>query len=164
MLNLRLDWHGPSIKDAWQSWLSSHHLAHLKALPLTLIWGIYLAQNTTIFQEKASPTEVLAKQGLDLLSFFPQIKDALAIHVSVEDSIDHSFPWDFFDGASQEHNCGGGATLFLTQNHHFKIQMGLGEGTNNYVELLGLKLLLCFALAKGYKCLQIFGDSLIVIN
>lgn len=42
--------------------------------------------------------------------------------------------------------------------------MGLGEGTNNYVELLALKLLLCFSLENNYRKLQIFGDSLIVIN
>ena len=42
--------------------------------------------------------------------------------------------------------------------------MGLGEGTNNYAELLSLKLLLQFALEKGCRNLQIFGDSLIIIN
>ena len=73
-------------------------------------------------------------------------------------------PWDFFDGASQNHTCGGGATLFLNQNHHFKIQMGIGAGTNNYAELMALKLLLHFALEQGCKKLQIFGDSLIIIN
>ena len=42
--------------------------------------------------------------------------------------------------------------------------MGLGTGTNNYAELMALKLLLCFAIERGCKRIQIFGDSLIVIN
>ena len=42
--------------------------------------------------------------------------------------------------------------------------MGLGAGTNNYAELMTLKLLLHFALEKGCRNLQIFGDSLIIIN
>ena len=42
--------------------------------------------------------------------------------------------------------------------------MGLGVGTNNYAKLMTLKLLLHFALEKGCRNLQIFGDSLIIIN
>ena len=73
-------------------------------------------------------------------------------------------PWGFFDGTSQNIACGGGAVLHLSQQHFFHFQMGLGEGTNNFAELLSLKLLLQFALEKGCKHLQIFGDSLIIIN
>ena len=73
-------------------------------------------------------------------------------------------PWDFFDGASQNHTCGGDVTLFLNQNHHFHIQMGLSVGTNNYAELMALKLLLHFSLEQRCIKLHIFGDSLIIIN
>jgi ribonuclease HI len=48
--------------------------------------------------------------------------------------------------------------------HLFKIKIGLGPGTNNYVELMSLKLLLLFAIEKRVESLQIFGDSLIVVN
>ena len=60
--------------------------------------------------------------------------------------------------------CGGGATLFLNSTHHFKITMGLGTRSNNYAELLALKLLLCFAIEKNCKRIQIFGDSLAILN
>jgi ribonuclease HI len=40
----------------------------------------------------------------------------------------------------------------------------LGQGTNNYAELLTLKLLLLFAKEKELLHLQIFGDSMISIN
>jgi ribonuclease HI len=42
--------------------------------------------------------------------------------------------------------------------------MGLGPGTNNYAELMSRKLLLLFAKEKNVNSLQIFGDSLNVIN
>ena len=42
--------------------------------------------------------------------------------------------------------------------------MGLGRGTNNFVELAVLNLLLCFALEKNCTQLQIFGGSMVVIN
>jgi ribonuclease HI len=42
--------------------------------------------------------------------------------------------------------------------------MGLGRGTNNYVELMALKLLLLFTREKGIQQIQIFGDSMNVIN
>jgi ribonuclease HI len=50
------------------------------------------------------------------------------------------------------------------KNHSFHIKLGLGQGTNNYVELLTLKLLLLFAKEKEILHLQIFGDSMNVIN
>jgi ribonuclease HI len=59
---------------------------------------------------------------------------------------------------------GGGAVLHLTENHCFHIKMGMGRGTNNYAELLALKLLLLFSREKEIHHIQIFGDSMNVIN
>ena len=58
----------------------------------------------------------------------------------------------------------GGATLFLNPTQYFQISMELGSGSNNYAELMALKLLLCFAIERNSKKLQVFGDSLVVIN
>ena len=41
---------------------------------------------------------------------------------------------------------------------------GLGVGTNNFVELLTLKLLMIFALEKACSRLHVFGDSMIILN
>ena len=116
------------------------------------------------FRKKISSPKAIAKNGLDILSFFPQTKDVLAIRIITEEQIDQSMSWDFFDGASQDRICGGGDTFFLNQNHHFQIQMGLGAETNNVAELIALKILLCFALEKKCRRIQIFGDSIVVIN
>jgi ribonuclease HI len=80
------------------------------------------------------------------------------------EAIDKSKPWAYFDGASQNHTCGGGIVLHLAENHSFHLKLGLGQGTNNYVELLTLKLLLLFTKEKEILHLQIYGDSMNVIN
>ena len=82
----------------------------------------------------------------------------------LEVELDHSKPWAFFDGASQNNMSGGGAILHLSESHFFTLSMGLGEGTNNFAELMSLKLLLIFALEKGCTSLNCFGDSMNVIN
>ena len=73
-------------------------------------------------------------------------------------------PWGFFDGAAQNDLCGGGALLFLSDTHFFELTFGLGEGTNNFVEFVSLKLLLIFAIEQGCRTINFFGDSMNVIN
>ena len=82
----------------------------------------------------------------------------------LEVEIDRTSPWAYFDGAAQNNICGGGAVLFLAESHFFVMSMGLGEGTNNFAELMSLKLLLIFALEKGCNDLNFLGDSMNVIN
>ena len=69
----------------------------------------------------------------------------------MEIEIDRSMPWGFFDGEAQNNLCGGGAILFLSENHSFELMVGLGEGSNNYVELMSLKLLLILQQRKGVE-------------
>ena len=79
-------------------------------------------------------------------------------------AIDRTLPWAFFDGAAQNNLCGGGAVFYLTESHYFFLSLGLGGGTNNFAELMSLKMLLMFAVEKGCTVLNFFGDSLNVIN
>jgi hypothetical protein len=87
-----------------------------------------------------------------------------------EEFLDMAMPWDFFDGFASKHHliCGaggrGGCCLYLSTTHHFLLKSGLGDETNNYAKLLALKLLLIFAMEKGCKTLQVFGDSMLIIN
>ena len=144
-------------------WSSSPQTTQIRALLLLHIWGIWLARNK-IFLEKASSPEEVARQGLDILSYLPQTMNSPNPRIITSVQLDKNTPWAFFDGASQNLKCGGGATLFLNPNHHFQIPMGLGTRSNNYVELMTLKLLLCFAIERNCKMLQVFGDSMVVIN
>jgi ribonuclease HI len=57
----------------------------------------------------------------------------------------------------------GWLSISLT-SHYYLIKSGLGAGTNNYAEIMALKLLLLFVVEKGCKTLQVFGDSMLIIN
>lgn len=84
--------------------------------------------------------------------------------MTLGEHIDHSMPWEYFNGSAKNDRCGGGAVLYLNHDHHFKIKCGLGPCTNNSPELYNLKLLLLFALEKGCRLLQIFGDSKVIFD
>ena len=55
--------------------------------------------------------------------------------------------------------CGVGGIIYFSEDHHISFKAGLGIGTNNFLELLGLKLLIKLALDKHITKLQVFGDS-----
>ena len=58
----------------------------------------------------------------------------------------------------------GGGCLYFSIRHFFLLKAGLGARSNNYSEIMALKLLLLFVVEKDCKTLQVFGDSLLVIN
>ena len=84
----------------------------------------------------------------------------------VEEIIDKTYPWGFFDGSSagEPKVCGASGMLYFVEDHYFTFKAGLGYGTINFVELIGLKLLLTLALDKHITKLEVFGDSQLVIN
>ena len=57
-------------------------------------------RNKVIFLEKAPSPEEVAKQGFDILSYFPQTKELSAPRIISEELIEKDIPWAFFDGAS----------------------------------------------------------------
>ena len=122
--------------------------------------------NASIFQNKIASLECTTTQGIIILEHFPQAKDSPPMIIVREEQVDKNVPWYFFDGASQNNGlaCGGGLVLFLSDSHFFKLNMGLGFDSNNYAELMALKLLILFAREKGVISLRIFGDSLNVVN
>lgn len=76
-----------------------------------------------------------------------------------------SFPWALFDGASKgDWICGGGALLYLSSSHLFKIKMGLGRSSNNYDNFFALNLLLLYVVERDCWAILIFEDSMKVIN
>jgi ribonuclease HI len=60
--------------------------------------------------------------------------------------------------------CGSGVVLYLNEHHWLKFKEGLGEGTNTFVELRALKLLLHKDFENGCISLQVYGDSMVIIN
>ena len=128
--------------------------------------GVWLAKNSTIFQYKVTILEVIVANSVAILGFYPQIGRSRGVREICPEEIDRGRPWGFFDGTSQGQpvKCGGGAAFHLSEGHFFHFSVGLGDGTNNYVELLSLKFLMLFALEKGCSRLQVFWDSMIILN
>lgn len=79
-------------------------------------------------------------------------------HIVLE-NINHSHPWAYFVSSTQESGCGGGAILYLSESHHFQIQMGLGKGINNFAELITVKYLIQFAL-ENYSWFPPYFDTM----
>ena len=103
---------------------------------------------------------------MGLLQSYPQDKIVLNIKNVVEEIIDNLFSLGYFDGstAGDPKICGAGGNLFISDGHFFSFKYGLGSGTNNFVEIYALKLLLSLARDNHIDKIQIFGDSQLVIN
>ena len=123
-----------------------------------------MARNKAIFEDVASNPAIVGALSVGDFKAYPEYIRVARERRRLEVDIDRSSPWAFFDGAAQNELCGGGAVLFLSDSHFFVISMGLGGGTNNFAEIMSLKLLLIFSLEKGCNKLNFMGDSLNVIN
>ena len=164
LTGINCQWEGVSIGAAWDSWWRRTTHKSLKMLPLLVIWGIWIARNKAIFQDITSIAGITGVMSVGYYKAYPEHIRVARERRILEVDIDRTSPWAYFDGAAQNNVCGGGAVLFFAESHFFVISMGLGGGTNNFAELMSLKLLLNFALEKGCNDLNILGDSMNVIN
>lgn len=75
-------------------------------------------------------------------------------------------PQGIFDGASQGNPIKGGAggILYLSSNHSISFKAGIGQETNNFCQMMALKLVLRLAKEFGVTHFQIFDDSMLVIQ
>ena len=88
---------------------------------------------------------------LGLWNSYPRDNRSLNIRLVVEEIIDKSSPWGYFDGSAigVPHICSAGGLLYISDEHCFTFSTGLGFGTNNFAELIALNLL--FTLALKYE-------------
>ena len=163
-LNKWYRWEGVSILQAWENWRRLGSSDILNALPLMVTWGIWLARNKMIFKGKECTPAITAGLVCGQVTTLPTRLMIKKQREVLDVAIDRSTPWGYFDGAAQNNICGGGVVLYVNENHYFEMSVGLGAGSNNRAELLSLQLILIFAAKKGCRSLQIFGDSLNVIN
>jgi hypothetical protein len=135
-------------------------------VPFLVLWGIWLARNASLFEDIQLPTFKVSSQVMGLLPFYKEIPKKKVTRGLGEFQVDKSVPWGHFDGACQGQNrvVGLGFTFFLSESHYFLFKANLGSGTNNIGELMALFYMLKFALERDMRTLQVFGDSLLVIN
>lgn len=70
----------------------------------------------------------------------------------------------FFDDATQNGVGGCGAILRINEDLYFNLRLGCGKASNTKSELLAFWCLLYFAMVNGIPSLQVFGDSLTIVN
>lgn len=75
-----------------------------------------------------------------------------------------SIPALFFDGAQQNGICSCGAWLKLEGEERFHIIWNRGQGSNNKAEVMALWSGLLVARHLGLPSIDIYGDSLLVID
>eukprot|EP00253_Pinus_taeda_P031398 PITA_31398 len=164
LLNKKLVWEDNNIQEAWQKWWNEHPDGNLRNLPLIISWGIWIARNRSIFQDKDTPIALTAVQGAAIFSSIPRPKESSSQRNVPKVQISEGIPWAFFDGASQNNKAGAGLVIHESPSFSLKASVGLGTGSNNFAELLALKLLLCWLIQRHTLAIQIFGDSQNVIR
>jgi ribonuclease HI len=161
-------WQGITFELSLQNWLWERGQEDYRAFPFILAWGIWITRNGQIFQDEPFSAERVAVNCIGIFqSFLGSGRETVAPLRDIREvEPDSNFLWGYFDGASSSDQtiCGGGGCLHFTHAHYFTLKAGLGPGTNNYSELMALKLLLLFAIEQGCRTLQVFGDSLVIIN
>lgn len=164
LLDIRIPWHGDSCEAAWQNWWSETPDDNKKCILLIMFWGLWLARNKDIFRETVSSPTLIAAECVSIISMLPSNDTPLSIRNINTEQINRDIPWAYFDRASDAQNrCDSRLVIHINDNKNLKASVGIGSCTNNFAELLSLKLL-CWLIQLGIVSVQIFGDSMSVIN
>jgi ribonuclease HI len=59
---------------------------------------------------------------------------------------------------------GAGGIIHLDEDSTISFATSLGEASNNFIEFMAIKLLILLAKERGISHLNIYGDSMLVIN
>lgn len=139
---------------------------NMKNLPLIISWAIWLAQNRSIFKDLAPAHVPIAIECASIYGLIPLPNNVKSIRKVREEHIRGDISWAYFDFASDPQNiCGAGFVIHINnKKKSLKALVGLGSGSNNYVELQSLKLLLCWLIHMGTRSVLIFGYSQNVVK
>jgi ribonuclease HI len=162
----KMFWRGDRVEEALEIWITNQDTDGVKALPVIVLLGVWLARNSAIFEERFITPFLSATQSFNILKSFPRKKIVKAPRQIIEEVIDRSGSWLYFDGATQGNPlvCGAGGIIYISESHTVKFRAGLGHGTNNFAEIMVLKLALILAAEKRTSHLQVSGDSMLVIK
>eukprot|EP00253_Pinus_taeda_P035163 PITA_35163 len=155
---------GRNLNEAWDKWWKNYPEGNMWNLPLIICWGVWISRNRSIFQDKESQETTIEIQSIMIYSNIPEPEKNKAPRQNRVEQIQEGIPWAYFDGASQNNRVGAGIVFHTNTHQTYKASVGLGSGSNNYAELSALKLLLCWLIQRNIFTIQIFGDSLNVIN
>ena len=119
-------------------------LNDFKSLSLIISWNIWNVKNLVCFEDKFILRIQCAYRSLWVMRSFPQENINIKTRLVKEEDIDRTRPWGYFDGATkrEQRSCGAGGILHLSKSHWFSFKAGIGEGTNNFMELSAIRLLI----------------------
>lgn len=155
-------WSPQSQTQAFDFWGSKG--AGIKALPFYVCWEVWRSRNNMLFNEGLWDPHRMYRRILVWLQT-PSASDEIIKDLSIRyRPHEVNIPALFFDGAQQEGVCGCGAWLKLENGERYNISWNGGPGTNSKAELLALWSGLLVALHLRIPCIDIYGDSQVVIG
>lgn len=129
LININAQLVNDSLDVAWKRWWESHPEGNMRALPMIFFWGVWIARNRMLFQDKATPIEVTTINSAAIYTAFPAPDPKPSRRSSKIMNLQEGTPWAFFDGASQNHRAGASLCIFFSKDHFMKASVGLGIGT-----------------------------------
>lgn len=158
----RNKWEQESLMECLKIWMMDKSEKNHKALPCSIIWGIWLSRNSMIFQgQELVPAQVALKIRICYGGSWKPLK-AKGRRIPKEPVIVLAIAWGFFDGAHQGTSgmWGAGAIFSLESSHIISLKYAAGQGTNNRAVWFLLKT----AANRGIVHLQVFGDSKLLMD
>ena len=120
MYGKQFDWDGETFERALSRLTADRSLKTFKSLPTVVFWGIWIHRNRNIFEDKVTTPHLVAANSVAIANHFLAIQKPPRIRTLVQEVIDKSYPWGYFDGTTQgdPKMCGAGALLYL-EGHYF---------------------------------------------
>lgn len=72
LLNKSTDWMGGNMTEAWTNWWQQHREGNMWNLPLIISWGVWIARNKSIFQDKEIVGAISATLSVSIFSSIPK--------------------------------------------------------------------------------------------
>ena len=89
------------IKLDCKDWINGPYYSTLAALPVIIVWGIWLARNKKLYDGILIPAQVYAGRSFGIFKAFLMQNSHKPPRVISAPIMDDTFPWAFVDGASQ---------------------------------------------------------------
>ena len=126
-----------------------HPKVKYKNLPLLIICALWKTNDYCIFEDIKPSSCLVSIRVLGACNEFPSFKLPLKQRTINFLDIIEDIPTCFLDGETKDGFYGVGMILNIKKEHHIRIRMAIGEGSNTKVEFLSLCCLLWFSYKRG---------------
>jgi hypothetical protein len=72
MIGIRNIWEGGCLEEAFKTWCSRNETSKIKELPHNIDWGIWLARNLNLFEDKETLPLKCVVEAINILKSYPQ--------------------------------------------------------------------------------------------